>query len=56
MEEKKKCSFKQHYDIDDIKYCQECKIYMCNKCLNNHQSLFGNHNQNNLDKDSLEIY
>ena len=55
MEEKKKCSFKQHHDIDAIKYCQECKIYMCNKCLNNHQGLFENHNQYNIEKDSLEI-
>jgi len=55
MQEKKKCSFKQHHDIDSIKYCQECKIYMCNKCLNNHQGLFENHNQYNLDKDSMEM-
>ena len=56
MEEKRKCSLKQHHDIDAIKYCQECKIYMCNKCLNNHQGLFENHNQYNLDKNSMEMF
>ena len=53
---KKKCSFKEHKDIDAIYYCQECKIFMCNKCINHHQGLFENHNINNLDKDDNEIF
>ena len=52
----KKCSFKEHKDIDAIYYCQECKIFMCNKCLNHHQGLFENHNLNNLDKETNEIF
>ena len=51
-----KCSFKDHHEIDAIKYCRECKIYMCNKCSNYHQGLFENHNQFNLDKDINEIF
>ena len=56
MEEKKKCSFKKHHDNDAIKYCQECKIYMCNKCLNNHQALFEEHNQYNIDNNPAELF
>ena len=29
---KEKCSSKNHGEIDAITYCQECRIYMCNKC------------------------
>ena len=53
---KKKCSFKEHKDIYAIYYCQECKIFMCNKCINHHQGLFENHNLNNLDKEINEIF
>ena len=56
MEDKKKCSFKEHQNIDAIKYCTECKIYMCNKCLIHHQNLFENHNQYEINKDLLEIF
>ena len=56
MEDKKKCTFKEHQNIDAIKYCTECKIYMCNKCLIHHQSLFENHNQYEINKDLLEIF
>ena len=51
MEDKlKKCSFKEHKDIDAISYCQECKVYMCNKCSNYHQGLLENHYIYNLYK------
>ena len=52
---KKKCSNEDHKDIDAISYCQECKIYICNKCKNLHQGLFKNHLTNNLDEDK-EIF
>ena len=46
MENKnKKCSFEEHKDINAIFYCQECKIYLCNKCDNYHKNLFKNHNE-----------
>ena len=49
MENKnKKCSFKEHKEIDAINYCQECKIYMCNDCTNYHKGLFENHNLLNI--------
>ena len=52
---KKKCSLKKHNEIDAISYCHECKIYMCNKCINHHQELYENHHQLNLDKD-IEVF
>ena len=53
---KKKCSLKEHNDLDAIIYCYECKIYMCNKCLKHHVSLFQKHNTFTLDKDIKEIF
>ena len=41
--EKQKCSLKEHNEIDAKIYCQECKIYMCNKCENIHSGLINNH-------------
>ena len=50
MEEKnKKCSFNEHKNIDAIYYCQDCKIYICNKCFNYHKGLLENHHTFNLD-------
>ena len=57
MENKKeKCSFKEHREIDAISYCQECKIYMCNKCIMHHTGLFDNHQQYNIDKSIKDIF
>ena len=36
MENQKKCSAKKHADVNAISYCEECNIYMCNKCMNYH--------------------
>ena len=54
--EKRKCSSKKHADIDAIYYCQQCKLYMCNKCSNFHLELFENHIYSNLDKDINKIF
>ena len=55
MENKKaKCSAKKHSEIDAIFYCQECKIYLCNKCQNLHLELFENHQAFNIDKKKME--
>ena len=54
--EQKKCSMINHKEIDCISYCQECKIYMCNKCEKYHQELFINHHKYKVDKDTLEIF
>ena len=32
-----------------ISFCEQCKIFMCNKCLNYHKELFKNHQQYNID-------
>ena len=41
--ENKKCSFREHKNIDAISYCQECNKYMCNKCRQLHSELFDGH-------------
>ena len=56
MENNKKCSLKEHEKTYANTYCQDCKIYMCNKCLNFHSNLFKNHNIYNLDKNIEEIF
>ena len=52
----KKCSFKEHKEINAISYCQECKVNMCNKCLNLHQGFLENHHIYNLDKEINETF
>ena len=47
---KKKCSFKEHSEVDAEIYCQDCKIYMCNKCQSHHSQLFNLHHSYSLDK------
>ena len=54
--EKKKCSLIEHKDIDSKSFCEECNIYMCNKCENFHVKLFPNHQTFNSDKDINEIF
>jgi len=54
--DKKKCSVKKHEQIDAISYCQECNIFMCNKCKNHHIELFDLHHLYNLDKNPNEIF
>ena len=54
--DKKKCSSKNHSDANAISYCQECKIYLCNKCQNLHSELFENHHSFNIDKNINEIF
>ena len=53
---KQKCSSIEHDKIDAVVYCQECKVYMCNKCENFHSKLLKDHNINKLDKDIKEIF
>ena len=51
-----KCSFIEHNEINAIKYCEECKIYLCIKCDKFHSGLFLNHHSFPLDKDPKEIF
>ena len=54
MKRNKKCSSKNHREIDAIKYCQECNIYMCYQCLKNHSQLFDEHKLINLSQESCQ--
>ena len=51
-----KCSFEDHKNIDAIKYCQECNIYLCNKCEKVHLGFFKNHHILPLEKDKDELF
>ena len=50
-----KCSSKIHQDLNAICYCQECRLYMCEKCQNIHAELY-NHSQINIKENQLEIF
>ena len=52
----KKCSSKDHEEIDAISYCQICQIFMCNKCDNIHLKLCQNHCPYNLNQDIKNIF
>ena len=56
MEKIQKCSVKKHEKNDVSSFCQECKIYMCNKCESHHSELFQNHHQYKIDKNNQEIF
>ena len=43
METKIKCFSEEHKEIDAISFCQECRLYMCNKCDNIHSSFLKKH-------------
>ena len=48
LNQKKKCSSKNHSEIDAIVYCQKCNSYYCNKCQNFHSELLYAHQTINL--------
>ena len=56
MESEIKCSNKKHSEINAVRFCQECNIYLCNKCLNYHSELHENHKAYNIDKKIQEIF
>ena len=56
MDDDKKCSSKNHNEVKAISYCQECNIYMCNKCEKIHLDLCQNHHSYNLNIDTQEIF
>ena len=53
---KKKCSLNEHKDNDAVIYCQECKVYMCNKCEKMHSGFLKFHHIYSLDKNINEIF
>ena len=56
MEIQKKCSNKKHSEINAVSFCQECNLYLCNKCTNYHIEYLENHHNYNLDKDNQDIF
>ena len=54
--EKNKCSLDEHSNIDTIIYCQECKIFMCNKYEKTHPEICKHHHIFKLDKNINEIF
>ena len=56
METKQKCSSKAHKESAAISYCEQCKKFMCNKCLNHHKELFDDHQISNIDKNNGELF
>ncbi len=52
----KKCSSKNHGEIDSISFCPKCNIYMCNKCEKIHEDLLQSHNSYNLNINEKELF
>ena len=50
-----KCSSKIHQDINASSYCQECRIYMCEKCQKIHEELY-DHNRLIIKENQTEIF
>ena len=53
---KKKCSSKEHGEIDAINYCVECKVYMCKNCINFHSKLLQNHHIYGINEEMKDIF
>ena len=52
----KKCSFEEHKNIDAIDYCNECNIYVCEKCKEYHKYLVeNNHDKKLQNKENNEM-
>ena len=52
----KKCSSKDHIEINAINYCVKCKVYMCKNCSNYHSKLLSEHNIYNINEEIKEIF
>ena len=50
-----KCSSINHKEIEALSFCNDCNLYMCNKCEKLHSELFQNknHNQIKLEKEKI---
>ena len=56
MDQHKKCSNKNHSEMNAVSYCLECNIYLCNKCSNYHSELLENHHNYNLNKNIGDLF
>ena len=50
-----KCSSIKHEKAIAVNYCQECRLYMCEKCLDYHKQFY-NHHLIDINKDKEEIF
>ena len=55
-QQNKKCSSKEHGEIDAVNYCDKCKVYMCKNCTIFHSKLLQNHNIYNLNEEMKDIF
>ena len=55
-QQNKKCSSKEHGEIDAINYCIECKVYMCKNCKIFHSKLLQNHHIYGLNEEMKDIF
>ena len=51
-----KCTTPNNDNQNASKFCCECNIYMCHKCLNIHLKLFNNHHLLDLVGDITQIF
>ena len=56
MKNQQKCSNKKHSDINAIKFCIECNLYLCNKCVNYHSELIDSHHLYNIEISIEDIF
>ena len=56
MKNQQKCSNKKHSDINAIKFCIECNLYLCNKCVNYHSELLDSHHLYNIEISIEDIF
>ena len=54
--QKKKCSLKEHSEINVNIYCKKCEKYMCHKCEVHHSKLFEDHQNFILNQNIEEIF
>ena len=52
----KKCSSKEHFNINAFLFCNNCQVYLCKKCESFHSNLFQNHSLFKLDQDIKDIF
>ena len=52
----KKCSNKEHDDIDALFYCFKCQINLCDKCVEKHQEEYKEHQMSKLGDMSKEDF
>ena len=51
-----KCSLKSHKNYNAIIHCQNCKVFLCEKCSIFHSELFEDHKTINLDTDKIKTF